>query len=241
MSVTSHIRQIARASTVIIAAALLIGCPTATRPPSPSQPQPVPSAPRPSVQGATIYEVNPQPSKVHILVLRGGTLSRFGHNHVMSVQQLHGRVWTHPTLTKSGFEFAFPVAQLVIDDPAARREEGSDFPPEIPEKDRQGTRGNMLREEVLDAEHYPQVSLKSVSIAGSAERPNVTARITIRNTSHDVTLTPSLRVDGNRVTVTGEFDIEQTDFGIKPFTAALGALAVQDRLHVKFSVVAEKT
>ena len=240
MSVTSHMRQIARASTVIIAAALLIGCPTATRPPSPSQPQPVSSAPRPSVQGATIYEVNPQPSKVHILVFRGGTLSRFGHNHVMSVQQLHGRVWTHPTLARSGFEFAFPVAQLVVDDPAARREEGSDFPPEIPEKDRQGTRGNMLREEVLDAEHFPEVSLKSVSIGGTADHPNVTARITIRDASHDVSLTPTIRVEGKRLSVTGEFDILQSEFGIKPFTAALGALAVQDRLRVKFSVVAER-
>ncbi|MFL6575434.1 MAG: YceI family protein [Povalibacter sp.] len=224
---------------IVVGAALLAGCPKTTRPPAP-QPETLPPVPGTSVQGATVYEVNPQASKVHILVFKGGTLARFGHNHVMSVQGLHGRIWSHASLAKSGFDLAFAVADLVVDDPAARQEAGSDFPAEIPEKDREGTRKNMLRPEVLDAEQHPEITLQSVSIAGSVQHPTVTARITIRGASHDVELSPSVRVEGARFTATGEFDLQQTDFGIKPFSAALGALEVQDRLHVKFNVVAEK-
>jgi hypothetical protein len=230
-----------RALMPIVAALLLSGCPKPTRPPSAPEPEAVPRpTPAPSVQGATVYEVNPQASSVHILVFRGGTLSRFGHNHVMSVRGLHGRMWSHPTLAKSGFDFAFPVNQLIVDDPAARRAAGGDFPPEIPEKDREGTRKNMLRAEVLNADQFPEISLKSVSVSGSAQKPTVIARITIRGTSHDVTLSPTVTIDKTRMSATGEFDVLQSEFGIKPFTAALGALAVQDRLHVKFSVIGER-
>jgi len=224
---------------VILMAALLTACPKGTRPPAPEKPV-TPPTPTVDLRGATVYEVNPQASVVHILVFRGGTLARLGHNHVMTVQSLQGRVWSNPTLAKSGFELSFPVAQLVVDDPAARRAAGSDFPPEIPQSDRDGTRKNMLRAEVLDAEHYPQITLRSVRVAGTAQQPQVVAQVTIRNAQHDVTVTPAVQLNGNRLTATGEFDLLQTDFGIKPFSAALGALEVQDRLHVKFSVVADR-
>ena len=68
--------------------------------------------------------------------------------------------------TQSGFEIAFPVADLIVDDPETRRAAGSEFPPEIPDADKQGTRKNMLRAEVLDAENYPRVELKSVKVEG---------------------------------------------------------------------------
>ena len=53
-------------------------------------------------------------------------------------------------------------------------------------------------------------------------------------------MNPAISIGSGRLSATGEFDVLQSDFGIKPFTAALGALTVQDRLHVKFSVVADK-
>lgn len=227
---------------ISIVTALLCGCPAPTRPPSAPAPPTVPPspAPAPSAQGAAFYEVNPQASSVRILVFRGGALARLGHNHVMSVHRLRGRVWTHPSLAKSGFDFSFPVGELIVDDPQARRAAGRDFPPDVSEKDREGTRKNMLSADVLNADQFPQISIRSVSISGDARKPSVVARITLRGTSRDVTLTPAVSIENARFTATGEFDLLQSDFGIKPFTAALGALAVQDRLRVTFSVVAEK-
>jgi polyisoprenoid-binding protein YceI len=217
-------------------ATLLTACPKPTRPPAPAPP--IPSAPIRDLREAAVFDVDPRDSTLHILVYRGGALARLGHNHVMTVRDLQGRIWSHATLAKSGFDVSFPVAEMVVDDPDARRAAGGDFPPDVPEADREGTRKNMLRAEVLDAEHYPSIELKSVTVAGSAQDPEITARITIRNASRDVSLRPSVRIDGNRLTATGELDLLQSDFDIKPFSAALGALTVQDRLQVKFSVVA---
>ena len=99
----------------------------------------------------------------------------------------------------------------------------------------------MLRPEVLDAQSYPQIVLRAAAVAGSLQAPRITARITIRNATRDVEVPTKLSVEGERLTASGEFDIQQTDFGIKPFSVALGALEVQDRLHITFNVVGKRT
>jgi polyisoprenoid-binding protein YceI len=225
-------------SLLLVLALSLTGCPAPVKPPP--QPAPVPEAADQPTRGSTLYQVVPRDSSVNIFVYRGGTLSRMGHNHVMSSHSLRGRVWVHPELAHSGFELSFPVQELTVDDPEVRRAAGSDFPGEVPAKDKEGTHKNMLRAEVLDAEHYPNVTLRSVKISGSLDAPQVVARITIRNASRDVPVPAALKIQGERLTVRGEFDILQTDFGIKPFSIALGALEVQDRLHIRYSIAADR-
>jgi hypothetical protein len=232
------VRKLIQIPALTLAAALLAGCPRPVRPPE-EKPAPTP-APSADMRGAAVYEVLPQESTAHIYVYRGGALSRLGHNHVITSRSLSGRAWIHPTFSRSGFELAFPVAELIVDDPEARRAAGAEFAAEIPQGDKDGTRKNMLRPEVLDAQNAPQVSLQAAAVAGSLQAPQITARITIRNATRDVEVPARLSVEGERLTAGGEFDIQQTDFGIKPFSAALGALEVQDRLHIAFHVVARK-
>lgn len=219
----------------------LAACPRPVQPPSPTpsvpQPSPTPSS---DTRGATIYQIDSQASELHILVYRGGTFARLGHNHVVTSKSLTGRAWMQPQFAASGFELSFPVADLIVDDPGARRAAGSDFPADIPAADKEGTRKNMLRAEVLDGERYPRVEVKSATVAGSLQAPQVTARITIKDASRDVTVPVVAAVNGDRLTASGEFEILQTDFGIKPFSVALGALEVKDRLLVRFKLVASK-
>ena len=158
---------------------------------------------------------------MHIYVYRGGTLARLGHNHVDDVSKsLSGRVWIASDVRALRLRACrFPSRRLIVDDPEARRAAGSEFPPEIPPADKDGTRKNMLRAEVLDAEHYPRghAAIGDASPA-SLQAPQVTARITIRDASRDVRFRPSIEREGDRLTASGEFDILQTDFGIKPFS-----------------------
>lgn len=215
---------------------LLAACPRPVRPP-PSQP-PVAPVPAADTRGAALYAVSPADSQLSILVFRGGTLARLGHNHVLTSPRLSGRVWVHPQLARSGFELALPVKDLIVDDREARLAAGAEFPPDIPPADKEGTRKNMLRAEVLDAERYPEVRLRAVRVDGTPDAPHITVRITIKDVSRDVDVPVRLVVQGARLSASGEFDIQQTSFGIKPFSVALGALEVQDRLHIKFDVVA---
>ena len=213
---------------------------TRPQPPVPAPPSaPIVSKPV-ETQGATVYQLNPKASKVDILVYRGGTLARLGHNHVMTSRSVTGRVWLHSDLEKSGFEMAFPVGELVVDDADARRAAGPEFPPDIPQGDKDGTRKNMLRAEVLNGEQFPEVKLQAVSVSGTREAPQIMTRITIKDASRDIEVPATVKIDDNRITASGELDIQQTTFGMKPFSVAMGAIAVKDQLHIKFELVAER-
>ena len=235
----------ARGGVLLLLCLGLVACPRPVRPPAPAPevptpPAPTQPAPAPGEAGAALYQIDPQASVLHIFVYRGGTFARLGHNHVMTSKSVNGRVWMRSEFAGSGFELSFPVADLIVDDPDARRAAGADFPPDIPDADKEGTRKNMLRKEVLDAETYPNVTVKSATVEGSLQAPKITARITIKGASHDVVAPATIVMNGNRLSASGEFDILQTDFGMKPFSVALGALEVQDRLHVRFSLEAAK-
>ena len=235
--------QLGRIAAVVLLGTLLAGCPGGVRPPPPATPTPTVPAPAPKapeVTGATFYTIDPVASDVNILVYRGGLMARLGHNHVMTAKSVRGKVSLHPDLSKSGFDLSFPVAELIVDDAAARKAAGEDFPGEIPQKDRDGTRTNMLKPEVLDAEHFAYVKLRSVSIAGSPQSARIVARITIKDVSRDVEVPVSIVSTPTRVTASGQFDIKQTEFGIKPFSVGLGALEVVDQLQIRFKVVATR-
>ena len=231
-------REIPKVGGLVLLSLLLAACPRPVRPPAPAPT--VPPTPAADTRGATVYQVDPASSQLAIYVYRGGKLSRLGHNHVMTSQDVSGRVWVHPEFSRSGFELSFPVAKLVIDDAEARRAAGSDFPPDIPQSDKDGTRKNMLKPEVLDGDNYSEVKLRAAKVGGTIEAPQLTAHITIKDASHDVDVPVKIAAEGAKLRASGEFDILQTDFGIKPFSVALGALEVQDRLHIKFTVIAEK-
>lgn len=203
-------------------------------------PAPVPETVRPAIdtRGAQVYTVDAAASHVYILVYRGGALARLGHNHVVTSRSVEGRAWLHPKFERSGFELTIPVESLIVDDPRDREAHGNDFPPGISQKDIEGTKRNMLRAEVLDAEQFPTISLRTARVSGSVESPVVTARITLKGVTKDVPIPVKLAVDAGRLTAKGALDILQTDFGIKPFSIALGALEVQDRLHLEFNIAA---
>lgn len=190
-----------------------------------------------SVPGAVHYQVDSAASELHILVYRGGAMARMGHNHVISSKNVSGSLWVHPNLTRSRLLLTLPVNSLIVDDAAARQAEGEDFAVAVPQDARDGTRKNMLRPEVLDGEQYPNVTLQSTAISGTRASPLLTLHITIKNASHDVSVPVKLTETAEGLTASGQFDLKQTDFGITPFSIALGALKVVDAMHIKFSII----
>lgn len=216
----------------------LSSCARPVQSPAPT-PEIVPQRPA-DTRGAQVFAVDPAASRVHILVYRGGTLARLGHNHVVTSRSLSGRAWIHPQFERSGFELSFPVESLIVDDAQDRRAHGGDFPSGISQKDIEGTRRNMLRPEVLHADEFPTISVRSAQVQGTLASPNVIARITIKGVARDIPVPLQLALEGARLKARGELDLLQTDFGMKPFSIALGALEVQDRLHLQFDIVARR-
>ena len=192
------------------------------------------------LRGAQLFRIAPAETDIHVLVYRGGTMANLGHNHVINSHSVNGFVWRSVQSDLCGFDIALPVNDLIVDDNDARMAEGDEFPVNVPDTAKQGTRHNMLSETLLDAEHFPFIRLQSANISGEIDSPRVVVHVTIKNQIHLYTLPVTISLASNSLRVRGEFQLRQTDFGIKPYSVAMGALQVQDELNIKFDLRAAR-
>lgn len=196
----------------------------------------------PQVEATTKnYRIAPMESSLRILVYRGGTMALLGHNHVISSADLQGQIWRGATAESSGFEIEVPVNTLIVDDNAARAEEGEDFPLNVSEDAKAGTKANMLRPTLLDGEHFPKISIRATRITGSTASPDVVGSMRIKDQTREIRLPVTLTETDSALAIQGSFEIRQSDFGITPLSIAMGALTVQDTVKIKFRLVARAT
>jgi hypothetical protein len=211
--------------------------------------------------GAQVYRIDPAQSELRVLVYRAGPLARLGHNHVLVNRALRGSVSLGGSPIASSFTLHVPVAEFVIDDAQSRREEGDDFPGEVPEDAKAGTRHNMLSSALLDAADYAEIVVDGVGertetststststvtgagVAGTVGVADLLARLTIRVAGHEsrVQAPFTLENSSHRLSATGSLDLRQSAIGLTPYSLMLGALQVQDMVRLKFRIVAVDT
>jgi polyisoprenoid-binding protein YceI len=218
----------------------LAGCPLPRHAPPPA-PAALPETPLPHL--GRPFEVQAAQSSLLILVYRGGALASAGHNHVIASHDLSGSFYLPADLTRSSFELHLPLESLTVDEPQLRAAQpGEDFPPGVPDSAREGTRHNMLSEALLDAAQYPQIELRALSVsmargtaAGDAE---VRVQCEVRGQRQTVSVPVHYELRGNVLTVSADFALRQTQLGLTPFSALLGALQVQDEMRIRMRLSA---
>ncbi len=225
----------ASAVAVFLALLALAGC---------RAPLPQPSAPgAPAtgpVEGAVLYGVDAAASQVLIRVYRDGPLASLGHNHVIAVHGLRGRVQSDARGERASFELQFDVADLGVDEPTLRAAEGPDFTSSIGEAQREGTRNNMLGERLLDATRNRAITLQSVGIVASGAGFIARTRVIVRGREALLSVPVSLQRDADRLMVSGEFSLRHSELGLTPYSVALGALRVADEMRIRYRIVARR-
>jgi polyisoprenoid-binding protein YceI len=189
-----------------------------------------------------------------ILAFRGGALAKAGHNHVIASHDVTGTFYVPADALRSTFELHVPVAQLTIDEPQLRAQEGSDFRTDVPESAKEGTRRNMLSEALLNGAQFPEITLVSKGIAPATEAPvqipgnaalpppqlQAETQLTVRGQLHTIVVPVRYELNEGRLVASGELAIKQSDLGLTPFSAMLGALQVQDEMRVRFRLIAHE-
>lgn len=188
--------------------------------------------------GAERLDIDPDRSSVTVLVRRAGPLAQLGHNHVVVSSRENGIAWVGRDLAGCGFEIRLPVKDFVVDDPVARAAAGPDFSGAVSDDARRGTYANMLREEVLDAAHYPEVVVSAIRLGGTWERPIAIARFTLRGTTRAIDVPLEIQREDAMLAARGFLHVRQTDFGITPFSVGGGAVQVADDVEIRFEIVA---
>ena len=123
-----------------------------------------PAPPEPQRHEGRPFDVAAGESLLTILAFRGGTLAKVGHNHVIASHDVSGTFYVPDDLAHSTFELHIPVGQLAIDEPDLRAKEGPDFPKDVPDSAKEGTRRNMLSEALLNGAQYDDITLVSQHI-----------------------------------------------------------------------------
>lgn len=220
----------------------LAGCPSRPRAPEPTATTQIAPAPQALRHEGRPFDVATGESLLTILAFRAGTLAKFGHNHVIASHDVSGTFYVPDDIQHSTFELHIPVAQLAIDEPDLRAKEGPDFPKDIPDSAREGTRRNMLSDALLNGAQYEDITLVSQHIDTSTPGSQVRAavQITVRGQTHTISVPVTYSLSNGELTASGDLPLKQSDLGLTPFTAALGALAVQDEMRVRFHFVAHR-
>jgi len=190
---------------------------------------------------AATHGLDSERSGLSIRVYRAGPLARLGHNHVILARHLEGRVSIGENPAVLTLEMSIPVADLVVDDSAARSAAGADFAESVDDDARTGTRRNMLGPALLDAGRFPSIAVTALSV-GPAVRTGgpMSATLTIDVAGHRSTVETSFTLqsmDGALV-ASGTAVLRQSGMGLAPFSIMLGALQVQDDIRVDYRLVA---
>lgn len=182
------------------------------------------------------FRIDSDSSWLRVLVYRGGLLRSFGHNHVVSHNELTGTVTVPQDPLQSTLMLEFRIADLVVDEPELRALEGDDFRRQISPKDIAGTRANMLGKKLLQAEQFPSIEVRSGKITGSMPDIEVEATVFVRGAEFTIVFPASVVLSNDSFVASGELKIEHAEIGLSPFKAVLGALRVRDTLVLKYEI-----
>lgn len=222
-----------------LAALVLASCAAPVRQEAPPAPVELPlDAYREALGTAAVFEVEPERSRIDIVVRRGGPLQRMGHDHVITARAVRGyAMLAEPGKGDSRADLLIDLQPLAVDEADARAVYGLETEPS--ESDIAGTARN-LQEKVLESARWPQARVAIVRLEQNANLARCEVTIQIRGKSHTLPVDVLLYSDDAGLRARGVFDLLQSDLGIKPFSLLGGALSVRDRLEISFRVEASR-
>ena len=151
--------------------------------------------------------------------------AKLAHDLVLTANQWSG------TLNVDADNPGASSASLSIDARSIDIVEASGGMKGLSDKDRKDI-GKNIDEKVLQTGKYPTLTFESTSVSGSEPNFNVAGNMTITGTTRPV----NVAINVNGTDVTGTTTISQKDFGIKPFSAMLGAIKLRDDVEFELHV-----
>lgn len=193
-------------------------------------------------QIANHYRIDNDNSWVHVLVYRAGLLRALGHNHVIASKHISGFIHLPPDPAEWHLSLRLSLADFVIDDSETRELLGDDFTKPVSAADQEATLANMLGAKLLRADQYPAIRIESESISGDLPTLDIHAMVEVSGRSNPLVFPVLVELgdDNAFLIATGETTVRHADLGLKPFTAALGALRVRDQFILQYHIRAER-
>ena len=201
---------------------------------------------------AATFRVLPEESDFLVISHKGGFAAGLAHDHLVAASGYVAHVAFDPDDPGSArFELELEAEKLLVDDPDIQRrlfvrleELGvlDSAPKQVSERDRRKIRVAMLGDRQLDSESFPTIRV-SATVSGRLSAAGIF--------SHEVLMTFEVRgqraegpAQARYTHREGQLEVEAlgeflfTDFGIRPYSAMLGAVRNQDRFHIYLHLTA---
>lgn len=219
---------------------LLCACQPQTQPVQPAMTRPAMAwpgydYPEAGLAGQSVFRLDPELTRIDIVVRRDGPLARFGHDHALTVQEPEGYLLLGSGTLASRADLRFRPDRLSVDAAEARARHDLDTQPDAAAVE--ATRKNLLAH-VLDTEAWPWATLALEDFAHQGDHYAALLTLRVNGVESRVRQPFRLRRDGPRVTVDGFMVLRQTDLGIEPFSALGGGLRVADPMEIHFHLEA---
>lgn len=177
------------------------------------------------------WQVDATASRIYVKVTAS---TRLGHNHGIVGKLTSGVL--HGTGTGS---LVFEMTSFTADTPEARQYVGLE--PKFSASDAQKVTSNMLGADVLNVARYPQANFAIATFApqdgqklGAPGRYHVKGDFTLHGVKQTVQFLATLEPTDKPgvLHMQGTFGIQQTSYGIKPYTAMGGLVGIGDTLQI---------
>jgi polyisoprenoid-binding protein YceI len=179
------------------------------------------------------YLIDPKGSWFTVRAFATGMLSAFGHNPTIAIPDFQGEIqFGTDTLEDASLRIVIQAASLVVTD-------------DISAKDRQEIERRM-HEEVLDADSFPEIiyecpRVSSVQKLGEGlYSVSLDGELALHGVTRSQPVAARVTLKGDRLRTTGEFSMCQSDYGIRPVSAAGGTVKLKDELKLSFDISARK-
>jgi polyisoprenoid-binding protein YceI len=172
-----------------------------------------------SIESGT-HQIGPDNGQVTVNVYKDGVAAKMGHDLVLQAKQ-----WSGKADINSDDPSASSV-QVTIDPSSLEVIGATGGAKPLSDKDK-GDIGKNINDKILNTSRYQEITFESTGVTGSSMKGN----LTIAGSTQPVTL--DLSVNESTGEVTGKTSFQQTQFGLKPFSAMMGALKVKDKVEIE--------
>lgn len=177
--------------------------------------------------------------KVSRVYIRVDKKNALGHAHAvigkLKSGQLRLRAADDPMIEPG--TLVFDMTSFDADSKEARDYLGMEDP--IDDNTRKQVNANMLGKDVLDVRSHPTATFAAKKIAKLTEKSSrgmpqyeITGEFSLHGVTKPASFTADVEETKGWLRLRGAFAILQTQFGIKPYTKAFGAVGVADKLEI---------
>jgi len=167
------------------------------------------------------YPLGPDRGRLIVRTFRDGLAATAGHDLTIEIPRWSGELTATEEMPQAGLTLRFDLGSLVV------REGAGGLKP-LSDRDRREIA--VTARKVLGADRFPQASFTADGFTADDGGWQVSGSLTIRGQTRPVRLQARETADA-RFRVTGS--VVQSEFGIKPYTAFLGALRVRDAVDIE--------